>query len=396
MDLTFSDSEERFREELRAYLEASIEPKWRNPDFWTSLSEDAGFELRRRWEADKAEAGFGAITWPVEYGGKGGTPGMKAIYDEELVKARAPLSANSLGLMLLAPTVMAIGTTEQKSSILGPMLRNEVIWCQGFSEPDAGSDLAGVRTKAVRDGDEFVVNGQKIWTTQAQHADKIFALVRTRPGSARHEGISMLLIDLHQPGVDVRPIMQMSGQSEFAEVFFDDARVPVHDCLGGIDNGWMTAMLLLSFERGASGIGYYTEQRGNFDAIARVAQSAQRDKRLAADDPAIRQALAAQLVELECLRYHAYHVLTEVEQGRDLGFGAAVTKLQWSTAQQRLWEAFDDALGSEVTVRDPLGPGADLGWMHGASMFARSVTIWGGSSEILRSIVGERILGLPR
>src|SRR5688500_9919278 len=238
MDLTYTAAEEEFRRELRSWLQANIPEEWTRPGFWESLDADESFRLRRDWERGKADAGFAGIAWPTEYGGRGGTPGMKAIYDEEMVLADAPRTVNGLGLAFLAPTVMAIGTDAQKKEIIGPLLRNEVIWCQGFSEPGAGSDLAAVAARGVRDGDDFVVNGQKVWTTNAVHGDKIFTLVRTEPGSQRHRGLSMLLVDMHQPGVDARPLKQMSGASEFGEVFFDDARVPATECLGEIGDGW--------------------------------------------------------------------------------------------------------------------------------------------------------------
>jgi alkylation response protein AidB-like acyl-CoA dehydrogenase len=390
MDLTYTADEERFRDELREWLRAHIPEEWTRPGFWESLPADESFQLRRDWERDKALAGFAGIEWPTEYGGRGGTPGMKAIYDVEMVRARAPRTVNPLGLAFLAPTVMAIGTDAQKKEIIGPLLRNEVIWCQGFSEPGAGSDLAALSTRGVRDGDEFVVNGQKVWTTNAVHGDKIFALVRTEPGSERHRGISMLLIDMHQPGVEARPIRQISGAGEFGEVFFTDARVPVTDCLGEVGDGWRTAMLLLSFERGASGIAQYTEFRRQYDEIVAVAKRLGRDQ-----DPLVRDKLARVLTELECLRYHAMHVLTQVEQGRDLGFEASLTKLQWSETFQDLWEVFDDLLGPDATLREPV-PGLDLAALHAQAMWSRSVTIWGGSSQVQRNIVAERVLGLPR
>jgi alkylation response protein AidB-like acyl-CoA dehydrogenase len=301
---------------------------------------------------------------------------------------------NTLGLTFLAPTVMAIGSDAQKREIIGPLLRNEVIWCQGFSEPGAGSDRAALSTKGVRDGDgddaDFVVNGQKVWTTNAVHGDKIFTMVRTEPGSEKHRGISMLLIDMHQPGVEARPLKQMSGASEFGEVFFTDARVSAAECLGELGDGWRTAMLLLSFERGASGMSQYTEFRRQYDEIVAVARALVRDQ-----DPVLRDKLARVLAELECLRYHAMYVLTQVEQGRDLGFEASMTKLQWSETFQDLWEVFDDVLGPDATLREPV-PGLDLAAMHAQAMWSRSVTIWGGSSQVQRTIVAERVLGLPR
>ena len=390
MDLTYTAEEEQFRTELRTWLSENIPAEWTEPGYWATLDETESFEKRRDWEARKTAAGFSGIQWPVEYGGRGGTPGMKAIYDAETVLARAPATVNVLGLTFLAPTIMAIGTPEQQSEIIGPMLRNEVIWCQGFSEPGAGSDLAAVATRGVRDGDEFVVNGQKIWTTNAVHGDKIFTLVRTEPGSERHKGLSMLLIDMDQPGVEARPLKQMSGASEFGEVFFTDARVKVTDCLGEIGQGWRTAMLLLSFERGASGVGQYTEFRRQYDEIVEQARHFGRG-----DDPVSRQQLAQCLVDLECLRYHAMHILTQVEQGKDLGAESSMTKLQWSETFQDLWEAFDAALGPEASLARPR-EGVDLSPFQAQAMWSRSVTIWGGSSQVQRNIVAERVLGLPR
>jgi alkylation response protein AidB-like acyl-CoA dehydrogenase len=389
MDLSYTAAEEEFRAELRAWLAANVPDEWRRPGFWASLPEDESFRLRRDWERRKAEAGFAGIQWPVEYGGRGGTPGMKAIYDEEMVLADAPRTVNALGLTFLAPTVMAIGTAAQKKEIIGPMLRNEVIWCQGFSEPGAGSDLAALACRGVRDGDDFVVNGQKVWTTNAMHGDKIFTMVRTEPDSAKHRGISMLLIDMNQPGVDARPLKQMSGASEFGEVFFTDARVPAADCLGEIGDGWRTAMLLLSFERGASGIAQYTEFRRQYDEVVAVARKLGRDK-----DPVIRNRLAKVLTDLECLRLHALHVQTQVEQGRDLGFEASMTKLIWSEPSQDLWEVFDEILGEDATLDDL--DGTDLRPLHGQALWSRSVTIWGGSSQVQRNVTAERVLGLPR
>ncbi|HZG91991.1 MAG TPA: acyl-CoA dehydrogenase family protein, partial [Pseudonocardia sp.] len=314
---------------------------------------------------------------------------MKAIYDVEMVRARAPQTVNPLGLTFLAPTVMAIGTDAQRKEIIGPMLRNEVIWCQGFSEPGAGSDLAALSTRGVRDGDDFVVNGQKVWTTNAMHGDKIFTMVRTEPDTAKHRGISMLLIDMHQPGVEARPLKQMSGASEFGEVFFTDARVPATDVLGEIGDGWRTAMLLLSFERGASGMAQYTEFRRQYDEIVEVAKRLGRDR-----DPVLRDKLAHALTDLECLRLHAMHVLTQTERGRDLGFEASMTKLIWSGAFQDLWEVFDDVLAEDATLESV--DGLDLRPLHAQAMWSRSVTIWGGSSEVQRNVTAERVLGLPR
>jgi len=293
----------------------------------------------------------------------------------------------------VGPVLMRYGTPAQLEKHLPPIRAGQALWCQGFSEPGAGSDLAAIATRGVRDGsgesDDFVVNGQKVWTTNAVHGDKIFTLVRTDPQSARHRGISMLLIDMHQPGVDARPLKQMSGASEFGEVFFTDARVPATEVLGDIDDGWRTAMLLLSFERGASGISQYTEFRRQYDAIVGLARALGRHT-----DPVLRDRLARVLTDLECLRLHSMHVLTQVEQGRDLGFEASMTKLIWSETFQDLWEVYDDLLGEAATLDEI--EGNDLRPLHAQSMWSRSVTIWGGSSQVQRNVTAERVLGLPR
>jgi alkylation response protein AidB-like acyl-CoA dehydrogenase len=387
VDLTHSPETIAFRDELTAWLDAELPAEWRVPGFWTRVPEAEAFELRRGFERRKAEAGFAGIQWPTEYGGRGGTPAMKAAYDEVTRRYRVPETVNSLGLTFLAPTLIALGTEEQKREILPPMLRGDVIWVQGFSEPGAGSDLAALRCRGELDGDEYVINGQKTWTTNGAHGDRIFALVRTSAEDSRHSGISMLLVDLDQPGIDVRPLKQLSGASEFCEVFFTDARCPVERNLGGIGNGWDTAMLLLSFERGSSAIGQYTEFRDDWDQIAQLAHQRGR-----AADPVIRQRLGHDLTELECLKYLSWHVLTEVEAQRDLGYASSMTKLQWSETYQDLWETFHEVLGADaMDAEDPV-----VKAMQRKALWSRSVTIWGGSSQIQRNVIAERVLGLPR
>jgi alkylation response protein AidB-like acyl-CoA dehydrogenase len=395
MDLRFSAEDEAFRAEFRAWLDANLPAEWRDPAFWATKTADEAFGLRRTWEAGKAHAGWAGIHWPAEFGGRGGTPAQKAIYDEEMARAHAPLTVNSLGLTFLAPTVMAIGTPEQKREIIGPLLRNEVIWCQGFSEPGAGSDLAAVRTKAVPDGDEFVVSGQKIWTSNALHADRMFALVRTGTGERKHHGLSMLLLDLRVPGVDVRPLKQLSGANDFGEVFLDEVRVPRSQVLGTEGRGWDVAMLLLSFERGSSAIGQYTYYRRELDEIVDLARRTERDGRPVAEHPVVRQQIARAVIELEMLRLHSLHILTEVEQGKPLGAAASMTKLQWSAAHQRVGELFTDVAGAGHQLTGDAAPPVARA-LQRAWLWSRSETIWGGSSEIQRNIVSEHLLGLPR
>ena len=396
MDLRFSKEDEDFRAELRGWLATNLPAEMRDDAWWRGRSDDERFQIRRDWEAKKAADGFAGIAWPTEYGGRGGTPTMKAIYDEEMAKANAPASVNPLGLAFLAPTVMMIGTEEQKKAIIKPLLHTEVIWCQGFSEPGAGSDLANLQMKAEKQGEHYVLNGQKIWTTNAMHGDKIFTLARTSQGEGkRHQGISMLLVDMHQEGVEARPLKQITGAAEFGEVFFTDALCPVEEVLGGEGNGWQTAMLLLSFERGSSAIGQYTEFHRMWQHVVDVAKGLDRDGRPASQDPVLRQRLATALVDLECLKLHSWHVLTQTSQGKDLGFEASMTKIMWSETFRRVSDAYEAVVGQAFQVSEPHA-GLTLDELTAAALWSRSCTIWGGSQQVQRTIVAERVLGLPR
>jgi alkylation response protein AidB-like acyl-CoA dehydrogenase len=312
-----------------------------------------------------------------------------------MARANAPATVNPLGLTFLAPTVMHLGSEEQKKTIIPELLHNKTIWCQGFSEPGAGSDLAALQMKADKQGEEYVINGQKIWTTNAMHGDKIFTLARTGPSEgSRHAGISMLLVDMKQPGVEARPLKQMSGASEFGEVFFTDATCPITEVLGGEGNGWQTAMLLLSFERGSSAIGQYTEFRKMWDEVALAAKRTERDGEPAAKDPVLRQKLAEQLVDLECLKYHSWHILTSTSKGKDLGFEASMTKLMWSETFRNLSDVYSDVVGPAFQVAGM--PGVSRQELTTMALWSRSCTIWGGSSQVQRTVVAERVLGLPR
>lgn len=394
MDLRFSDAEELFRTEFQQWLEVNIPTSWRARGFWRSLEPKRAFEMRREWETEKAVAGYAGIQWPTEYGGRGGTPGMRAIYDVEMVRYRAPYTVNALGLSFLGPTIMALGTEQQKKDVIRPLLFNEVIWCQGFSEPNAGSDLAGLQLKAELDGDYYVLNGQKIWTSHAMHADKMFGLVRTSKEESRHRGITFLLIDLKKPdgtyadGIEVRPLKQMSGALDFGEVFFTDAHIPVANVVGEPGNGWQVAMFLLSFERGASALPQYQTFRRELDDIIDLARGMDR-----LEDPEIRDRIGRNVIELECLRLHCLHQLTENERGQNLGMNSSVTKLQWSETHQDVGELFTDVAGIHHQIAAEIDETRDL---LGSFMWSRSETIWGGSSQIQRNIVAEQLLGLPK
>jgi alkylation response protein AidB-like acyl-CoA dehydrogenase len=401
VDLHFSKEDEDFRSELRGWLDANLPAEMRAARWWRDKSGSEQFEIRREWEAGKAEAGFAGIHWPTEYGGRGGTPTMKAIYDEEMARANAPGTVNPLGLWFLAPTVMAVGTEQQKRDIIKPLLHAETIWCQGFSEPGAGSDLAALQLKAERRGDTYLLNGQKIWTSNAMYGDKIFTLARTSPAEAsRHAGISMLLVDMHQPGVEVRPLKKLTGEgkfgeNDFGEVFYTDAACPVSDVLGGEGNGWATAMLLLSFERGSSAIGQYTEFRQQWDEVVRLARKVKRGDRSASEDPVLRQLLADSLIDLECLKFHSWHVLTQTSQGKDLAFESSLTKMMWSETFRKVSDTYEAVLGTSFQVAD-LPDDTPLEELTTMALRSRSTTIWGGTAQVQRSVVAERLLGLPR
>ena len=389
MNLALTDEELAFRDEMRTFFTTQIPAEIRER---YARGEEVGKEGFIESQRILNANGLATPHWPVEWGGRDWTPVQKHIWLDELQLASVP-EPLAFNTSMVGPVIAAFGSQEQKEKFLPPTANLDIWWCQGFSEPEAGSDLASLKTRAVRDGDDYVVNGQKIWTTNAMHGDKIFTIVRTEPGSERHKGLSMMLIDMDQPGVEARPLKQMSGASEFGEVFFTDARVPAKDCLGEFGAGWRTAMLLLSFERGASGISQYTEFRRQYDAIVGLARALGRHT-----DPVLRDRLARVLTDLECLRLHSMHVLTQVEQGRDLGFEASMTKLIWSETFQDLWEVYEDLLGEAATLDEvSTDSGAvDLRPLHAQALWSRSVTIWGGSSQVQRNVTAERVLGLPR
>jgi alkylation response protein AidB-like acyl-CoA dehydrogenase len=395
MDLTYTAEEEEFRSEFRSWLDANLPQEWRRKDYWAALSDEESFGRRRDWEAAKARAGWSGIDWLKEYGGFGGTAIQKAIHDEEMGLARAPASVNRLGLVFLAPTIMAIGTEEQKRDLIPSILSCDVIWCQGFSEPDAGSDLAALKTRATDEGDHWLLNGQKVWTSNARHGDKMFCLARTSPDEHRQAGLTMLLFDMDLPGVDVRPLTDMSGAQDFGEVFFTDVRVPKSGVLGEVGQGWRAAMLLLSFERGSSAVEKYNEFRPEFLDLLALAGTATSSDGAPRHTAVLRQRIANVYIELELLRLQSLYVLTKVARGEDVGVESSLTKLQWSETHQDMWELVMDLLGEESQVGSPT---TRLGITPQQQTYlrTRAETIYGGSSQVQRNLVAERILGLPR
>jgi alkylation response protein AidB-like acyl-CoA dehydrogenase len=394
MDFELSGEDAAFRDEVRSWFadhRAQIEHT-RAVD-WEAGGE--AFERYRTWERTLYEAGLGAVAWPREYGGRGATMVQQAIFNEEYTLADAPNRINRLGLGLLGPTLMVYGTDEQKTRHLPRILACDEIWCQGYSEPDAGSDLASLRTRAVREGDELVVSGQKIWTSLGKFGDWIFTLVRTDPEAPKHKGITFLLIDMHAPGVEVRPLVQIDGTARFAEVFFTDVRVPVANVVGRMNDGWTVAMALLGFERGG---GLYGPALFNriFRDVLELSRREPRDGGVAADDSDVRRRLAQAYIETRIYELTVQRALTRLARGQAPGPEASLNKLYWSEMKVRLTELALDILGP----RAELGPGSpdaehDGGW-YGEYLYARASTIFAGTSEVQKNIIAQRVLGLPR
>jgi len=406
MDLTYPPEAEAFRKEIRSWLEEQLPDGWFEPGF--EMSDEERAEFNEDWPKRLRAGGWICATWPEEYGGKGLSTMEGVVLAEEFARARAPMRADFFGDTLVGPTILQWGTEEQKQEFLPKILHGEVRWCQGFSEPDSGSDLASLKTSAVLDGDEWVINGQKVWTTGGHHADYCFLLTRTDPDAPKHKGISYLLVPMRQPGVDVRNITQPDGTAEFCEVFFNDARCPRDNVVGGVNNGWKVANSTLAFERGQSATTGYRR----FEEELRLLIEAARQRDLL-DDPQIRRRLADYYTRVQILRINGLRSLTSAVSGvKDPGVMAlgATNKMFWSEMHQRAMELALDIFGPESmlidagpaagswpgALRDRRRAGYPVSPMMSAFFFSRSETIWGGTSQIQRNIVGERVLGLPK
>jgi alkylation response protein AidB-like acyl-CoA dehydrogenase len=377
MDLTFSASELAFRDELRAWFAAN------QPDDEPVGDEDAHYQWRSDFQRRMADDGWAAVHWPVQYGGRGATLTQSAIFFEELGRSGAPLPANVIGLLLAGPTIMAWGTEEQRERYLNPILTAEEIWCQGFSEPDAGSDLAAVKTRAVRDGDDWVVTGQKVWTSGAQYSKWCMLVARTDADAAKHKGLSYFLMDMDQASVEVRPLRQITGESEFNELFIDGARIPHENLLGGEGNGWKVALTTLMNERAGLAFFLQVRMRQLLDQLIAVA-----DQRGLLDDDVVAQRLGELHLKAEVLRLTAYRGLTAIEKYGQPGPEGSLTKWMWSQTNQELTQLAADLIGPEaLTVGSP--------WAY-ELLRARGNPIEGGTTEVLKNIVAERVLGLPK
>ncbi len=373
-----------FREEVRTWLADNLTGKWAHlKGVGGSGSGEDAYDERLAWNRHLSEHGWTCLGWPVEHGGRALSLTQQAIFYEEYARADAPETVNHLGEQLLGPTLIAFGTDEQKARFLPKIRSVDELWCQGYSEPGAGSDLAAVSTKATIDNGEWVVDGQKVWTSWAQKSDWIFVIARTEPGSARHHGLSFLLMPLDQDGIEIRPIEQLTGGVEFNEVFLSGARTDESMILGEVGDGWKVAMALLGFERGVSVLGQQVGFERELNDLIEVARG-----NGSLDDPILRDRLAQHSAEFEVMRVNAIRSLTEATPGAD-----NVAKLVWANWHRRLGELAMEVRGaSSLTAGDAY----DLDRWQSLFLFSRADTLYGGSDEIQRNILAERVLGLPR
>jgi alkylation response protein AidB-like acyl-CoA dehydrogenase len=385
----FSADDEAFRREARDWLADRLSGEFAAVRGRGGPGDEHQlFEERAAWERALGAAGWIGIGWPREYGGGGRSLTQQVIFYEEYARAQGPGRVGIIGEGLLGPTLIHFGSDEQRRRFLPGILAGTEIWCQGYSEPNAGSDLANVQTRAERDGDEWVVSGQKVWTSLAHWADWCFVLCRTDRDAPPHRGISYLLVPMRQPGVDIRPIVQLTGTSEFNEVFFDRARTDQANVVGAVDDGWKVAMGTLAFERGASTLG---QQLGFENELADILDLAQ--KRGRSDDPNLRQRLADAWIRLRIMRFNALRSLTALERG-EMTTLTSVHKLYWATLHRDLGELAMAVLGADGAVVDA-GP-YELAPSQRLFLYSRADTIYGGSNQIQRNVIGERALGLPR
>ncbi len=384
MDLRDTADEAAFRGRLRTWLEEHLPGELQAHRGGAARFD--GPEMRA-WSRALYDAGYAGLTWPKEYGGGGAPYTHQAIFLEEMARAEAPPHVGVIGLGMAGPTIMTHGTEEQKSRYLAPILSAEEIWCQGFSEPGAGSDLAGVRTSARLDGHRFVVDGQKVWSSFAHIADRCILLTRSEPGSTSHAGLTYLIVDMHAPGVDVRPLRQLTGEAEFNEIFFSGVEVSVDNVLGEVGGGWQVAMTTLLHERGTLGFALQAALEVQIRKLAALA----RDR---GADPLQRDRIAREWIEMQALRFTNYRALSQLVKTGMPGPEGSISKLVWSEANQRVTKLALELLGPDAALGEDNAPYA--GYWQYQQLRSRGNTIEAGTSEILRNIVAERVLGLPR
>jgi alkylation response protein AidB-like acyl-CoA dehydrogenase len=395
MDLTYSPEDLEFRAKTRRWLEANV-PR----------QELKTLDERKQWHRRMYDAGYVGMHWPREHGGQGWGPMRMAIVADEMARANAPAPINGLGIGFIGPTIIIHGTEEQKRRYLKRILTAEEIWCQLYSEPNSGSDLASLRTRAEDQGDHFLVSGQKIWTSSGHIADFGILLARTDPRAAKHKGISCFLFNMRQPGVEVRPLKQITGGAEFNEVFMTGARAEKGDLVGRLGQGWEIAQTTLGYERGGNSLGRVTRYKAAFDRLVQATRKLNRHGRPLLEDPVVRVKMGRLYAELEVQRYAALRVLSALEKGAEPGAASSITKLSYSEFEKRYYELCQEILGpygqvteggglEEFTLDIDSSSGVRGTWAY-AYLWSRAGTIYSGSSEIQKNVIGERVLGLPK
>ena len=396
MDFTLTPEQTAFRNTVRAWLKDNLPANWNRQRVGPDIPRPEAYAFMRQWQRKLYDAGLVGITWPREAGGQGLTFMEEMIAAEEMAIAKAPPIINILAIGMAGPTIVAYGTDEQKRRYPPKMLSCEEIWCQGYSEPNAGSDLASLQTRAVKDGDHYVINGQKVWTSLAHIADWMMLLARTDPAAPKHKGITYFLLDMKSPGVTVKPLRQMTGDAEFNEVYFDNVRVHESQILGGLDNGWQVGLTTLMFERLALGFGLQVRLRIALDGLVELARQTKKNGGTATQDPLVRQKLAQLWIDTEVFKYTGARAITKLLKGELPGPEASAGKMMWVEGHQRVQELAMEiqgqysqlAAGSEWAVADGM-------WQH-TFLRSRANSIEGGTTEIQRNIIGERVLGLPK
>jgi alkylation response protein AidB-like acyl-CoA dehydrogenase len=396
VDFSYSPAELAFRDDLRAWLHANLPSGWGRTVF-EPIDEDERARFRLEWERKLFKGGWNGLDWPKQYGGRGASLIEQAIFAEENARAKAPEGLNIIGRNLAGTTLLHYGSETQKQRYLPRILSGEEVWCQGFSEPNAGSDLASIRCQAVRDGNHFIVNGQKIWTSFAQYAQWCILLARTNASAPKHKGISFLLVDMKSPGISIKPLKQISGESEFNETFFEDVRVPAENLVGDLDGGWKIAMTTLAYERGPEdSLGRQIRFKQELDRLLQQLSRLKRGRETAIDDPAIQQKLAVCVAELEIMRLTCLRAFSAALKGKPRGPEASMIKLFWSHAAQRLYETALESIGPTAVITGQDSCAFSEGRYQLSYLHSRAFTIYSGTSEIQRNIIAERVLGMPK
>ncbi|HEU4370503.1 MAG TPA: acyl-CoA dehydrogenase family protein [Methylomirabilota bacterium] len=395
MDFTLTAAQHAFRERVRSWLKANIPAEWKSLGS-TEVPRADVFEFLRKWQGKLHAGGFIGVTWPKEYGGQGLTFVEEMILHEEIALQKAPPMLNILGVGMAGPTIIAYGTEAQKKRYPEKILSCEEIWCQGYSEPNSGSDLASLQTRAVKDGDHYVVNGQKVWTSLAHMADWMMLLARTDPEAPRHKGITYFLLDMHAPGVTVKPLRQLTGDAEFNEVFLDNVRVHERQVLGGVNNGWAVGLTTLMYERLALGFGLQVRLRIALESLLDMARRVEKTGRVVTTDPVMRQKLAQLWIDTEALKYTGARAITKLLRGELPGPEASTGKMGWVETNQKLQELAMEIEGPYAQLTKGSDRAIDGGvWQYGF-LRSRANSIEGGTTEIQKNIIGERVLGLPK